>query len=157
MSQEARLGFLKQVKNVVTFTLHRCPKCGYPAIVPNAEPVGDADPGAHCEHCAWSSPKSPSTGVASSLSFSLGVAAAILILPMILFHVPEYPLLAFTVVYVTSAIAVLMAFLTLVLPYPLNTEEPFSIVTCIIEGLFILSEISVTIYVIYLALGGTAQ
>jgi uncharacterized protein (DUF983 family) len=153
MTQEGRLSVLGRIRNVVTFTLNRCPKCGHPAMVSNDPTLISADPGAHCAQCGWASPTSPTSGLPGSLSFWMGVIAAVLVTLMAIFHVPEYPLLAVTVVYATSALAIVMGLLPAVLPYPLNTEEPFAIVTCIIEGLFILSEVSVTIYVILLALG----
>ena len=45
-----------------------------------------------------------------------------------------------------------MSLIPSVLPYPFNKEEPFSIVTSIIEGLVVLSEVSLLVFALFGAL-----
>jgi len=148
MPESGRLGLARRARNMITFTLNRCPKCGYPEVV-----FGEGDVTAcHCGHCDWSSPIPSSSGIASSLSFWLAVAALVLLPVVCVFHISDNPLRATVFVLVTSGFAIFMSLIPLVLPYPFNKEEPFSIVTAIIEGLVVLSEVSLLVFALFGAL-----
>jgi len=145
MPESGCLGLARRARNMVTFTLNRCPKCGYPEIVFDE----GNEMACHCGHCGWSSPAPPSSGVASSLSFWLAVAAVVLLPVVCLFRISDNPLRATVFVLVTSGLAIFMSLVPLVLPYPYNKGDTFSIVTSIIEGLVVLAEVSLLVFALF--------